>query len=181
MDEIQKEKKEGLSWEYMGEAMKERGELAGRYVTPMAALMGQMFAVFAKTVIDEVGLEKGEAVIQKAVEDFGITRGKRIAEKVKARGLPLSFKNFLVHMDLDTTAANASVPNIEGKDLTLTINRCFILDGARELGLGKYFHYYCRWIDRAILFGYNPDLTIEITKTLSGGDEACFFRYIVSK
>ncbi len=181
MDEIQKEKSQGLSWEYLGEAMKEKAELSGRYITPMPALMGQMFAVLAKTVIDEVGLEKGEAIIKKAVEDFGQTRGKRIAEKVKARGLPLSFKNFLIHMDLDTTTANTSVPDIEGKDLTLTINRCFILDGARDLDLERYFHYYCQWIDRAILFGYNPDLSIEISKVLSGGDDVCFFRYIVSK
>jgi len=181
MDEIQKEKGEGLSWDYMGEMMKEKAELSGRTITPMPALMGQMFAVFAKTVIDEVGIEKGEAIIKKAVEDFGLTRGKRIAEKVKERGLALSFKNFLVYMDLDTAAANTSVPNIDGKDLTVTIDRCFILDGARDLGLGRYFHYYCQWIDRAILFGYNPDLTIEINKTLSGGDDACFFRYIVSK
>ena len=181
MNEIQKEKSEGLSWDYLGEAMKERAELSGRTITSMPALMGQMFAVLAKTVIDEVGVEKGEAIIKKAVEDFGQTRGQRIAEKVKARGLALSFKNFLVHMDLDTSAANTSVPNIEGKDLTLTINRCFIRDGACDLGLERYFHYYCKWIDRAILFGYNPDLTIEITKFLSGGDDACFFRYIVSK
>ena len=181
MDEIQKEKSEGLSWDYLGEMMKEKAELSGRYITSMPALMGQMFAVFAKTVIDEVGIEKGEAIIKKAVEDFGLTRGKRIAEKVKARGLALSFKNFLVYMDLDTAAANTSVPNLDGKDLTVTIDRCFILDGARDLGLERYYHYYCQWIDRAILFGYNPDLTIEITKTLSGGDDTCFFRYIVSK
>jgi hypothetical protein len=181
MDEIQKEKSEGLSWEYLGEAMKERAELSGEPITPMAALMGQMFAVFAKNVIDEVGTEKGEAIIKKAVEDFGQTRGKRIAEKVKARGLPLSFKNFLIYMDLDTSAANKSVPNIDGKDLTLTIHQCFIRDGACDLALEPYFHYYCKWIDRAILFGYNPELTIEITKFLSGGDDVCFFRYIVSK
>jgi ABC-type sulfate/molybdate transport systems ATPase subunit len=42
----------------------------------------------------------------------------------------------------------------DGKDLTLTINRCFIRDGACDLGLEPYFHYYCQWIDQAILFGF---------------------------
>ena len=86
MDEIQKEKSEGLSWDYLGEAMKERAELSGRTITPMSALMGQMFAVFAKTVIDEVGVEKGEAVIKKAVEDFGQTKGQTDRRKSEGTG-----------------------------------------------------------------------------------------------
>jgi hypothetical protein len=181
MSDIGNERAEGLSWEYLGEAMKKKAALEGTQLTPMPSLMGQLFAVFAKTVIDEVGAEKGEAVIKKAVVDFGRTRGKRIAEKVTALGLELTFANFLIYLDLDSSAALTFVPSIEDGNMTLSITRCAFYDGARDLGLGKYFHYYCRWVDNAILEGYNPDLVLEISETLSGGADACVFRYLIKR
>ncbi len=181
MDEIEKEKSEGLSWEYLGEAMKKKAALEGKQLTPMPSLMGQMFAVFAKTVIDAMGREKGETVIKEAVQGFGKIRGGRIAEKVKGLGLELTFANFLIYTDLDSSAALTFAPSLEDGNMILNITRCAFTDGARDLGLQDYFHYYCRWVDEAILFGYNPDLKLEIPSTLSGGGDACIFRYLIRK
>jgi hypothetical protein len=181
MSDKERERAEGLTWEYLGEAMKKKAALEGKQLTPMPSLMGQMFAVFAKAVIDEVGTEKGEAIIKKAVVDFGHTRGKHIAEKVTALGLDLTFANFLTYMDLDSSAALTFVPSIEDGNMTLSITRCAFDDGAKAIGLRDYFHYYCRWVDNAILEGYNPDLVLEISETLSGGADACIFRYLIKR
>jgi len=181
MSEFEKERAGGLNWEYLGEAMKKKAALEGKQLTSMASLMGQMFAVFAKTVIDTLGKEKGEAVIKDAVLTFGRTRGKRIAERVKAEGLEPTFANFLTYMDLDSSAALTYTPTIEDGNMYLNITRCAFADGASALGLGEYFHYYCRWVDNAILEGYNPDLVLEIPQTLSGGSDACVFRYLIKR
>jgi hypothetical protein len=181
MDEIQKERAEGISWEYLGEAMKKKAALEGKQLTPMPSLMGQMFAVFAKSVIDAMGKEQGEAVIKDAVQTFGRTRGKRIADRVKAQGLELTFANFLIYLDLDSSAALTFTPSLENGNMFLNISSCAFTEGAKALGLEEYFHYYCRWVDNAILEGYNPDLVLEIPQTLSDGADACIFRYLIKR
>jgi hypothetical protein len=181
MDEIKKEREEGLDWEYMGEMIKEREATGGKYVTPMAGLMGELFAVMAKTIIDEVGRDKGEAIIEKAVKDFGEERGRRVAERVKAAGKPLSLKNFLVFGDLDSSTAISFVPNIEDGDLSLSINRCDFSKYPDDWGMGEYFHYYCKYIDKSTLRGYNARLKLEVPKTLSGGDNVCILCYTVKE
>jgi hypothetical protein len=181
MNESEKERTDGLDWEYLGEVMKKKTALEGKQLTPMPSLMGQMFAVFAKTIIDAMGKDKGEAVIRDAVQTFGRTRGKRIAERVKSEGLELTFGNFLIYMDLDSSAALTFVPSLESGNMILNISRCAFTEGAKALGLEDYFHYYCRWVDNAILEGYNPDLVLEIPQTLSGGADACIFRYLIKR
>ena len=59
MNEIEREHKDGLTWEYLGESMKKKTALEGKQLTPMPSLMGQMFAVFAKTIIEAVGEKRG--------------------------------------------------------------------------------------------------------------------------
>jgi hypothetical protein len=181
MNDIEKERTEGMTWEYLGTAMEKKNALEGKQLTSMASLMGQMFAVFAKTVIDALGKEKGEAVIRDAVIEFGTVRGRRIAERVKAEGLELTFANFLTYMDLDSSAALSFTPSIEDGNLYLNITRCAFSDGAEALGLRDYFHYYCRWVDQAILAGYNPDLVLEIPQVLSSGAESCVFKYLIKR
>jgi hypothetical protein len=181
MNEIHKERTEGITWESLGKAMEKKTALEGKQLTPIPSLMGQMFAVFAKAVIDALGKEKGEAVIKDAVREFGTIRGRRIAEKVRTQGLDLTFTNFLIYMDLDSSSTLNFTPSLEGGNLILNITHCAFLDGAKDFGLGDYFHYYCMWIDEAVLFGYNPDLTLDISATLSGGDDACFFKYLIKK
>jgi hypothetical protein len=181
MSDIQKERTEGLTWEYLGEVLKKKAALEGAQLTPMPSLMGQMFAVFAKAVIDALGKEKGQTVIKDAVQTFGRTRGRRVAERVKAQGLELTFGNFLIYLDLDSSAALDFTPSLEDGNMFLNITRCAFADGAKAFGLDEYFHYYCKWVDNAILEGYNPDLVLEIPQTLSGGADSCIFRYMIKR
>ncbi|GAG68386.1 unnamed protein product, partial [marine sediment metagenome] len=88
--------------EYIGDVLDQRRELKGKYYTPGFGLGAQLFSTMAKHVVKKLGPEEGENLIKDAVEEFGLERGKRIAEKVKALGKPLSFKNWLVYSDIDT-------------------------------------------------------------------------------
>jgi hypothetical protein len=179
MDDADRERREGVDWDYLTEGLKEKEALKGEYYTSHVALFGQMFSLMAKTIIDALGRERGEEIIKKAVEDFGEERGRRIAQRVKALGKPLSFRNFLIYTDLDTSAILSYMPKIENGNLLLEIDRCDFSQGARDWGLLEYFNYYCRYVDEAILRGYNPDLKLEVPKNISAGDDICFFKYTI--
>jgi len=182
MDELSKEQTDGMDWEIVGEALKERQEVGEQYITPLASHLGQLFAVTAEKIIQKLGPQEGEELLKDIVEKFAEERGRRVAEKVKAQGKPLTLKNFIVHNDLDAGGVTSDVvPGIEDGDLLLEIGQCKLCKGADDWGMRDYAHYYCKYFDVAILKAYNPELKLEVSKTLTGGDDICKFRYCTKK
>jgi predicted hydrocarbon binding protein len=178
MDDLEKERTEGVDWGYLAAATKEREEVGGAYFISLANHMGHFFAIMAKAVIDRLGKEEGSALLKAVVEDFGMRRGRRIAEKVRALGKPLALKNFVLYGDMDSAGVTSGMtPSIEDGDFLLEIKHCEFDQGAKDAGLGEYAYHYCKYIDTVILKGYNPDLKLEVLKNLSAGDDACLFRY----
>jgi len=181
LDEIEKERKEGLDWEHLGKAIAEKNELEGKYFTSHISMLAQLFGTMAKVVIEKLGKEKGIPIVVETVKAFGKERGSKIAKKVVEQGLPLSFKNFLVYTDLDTSNSHNMVPKIEDGELIIEISRCDFSDAAKQWGVEKYAAHYCRHIDIAILEGYNPDLKIEVPEDLTSGGKMCVLKYTVKE
>ncbi len=85
MDDLEREKKQGFDWDYMADVL-EKKAAAAKYQIPGFGLGAALFAFVAKAVIKELGEEKGEALLKKAIDDFGKARGRRIAAIVKDLG-----------------------------------------------------------------------------------------------
>jgi hypothetical protein len=182
MNDLERERKNGLELSYLAEGIQERAESGGKHYICLANLMGRFFVIMAKAIIDRLGEEEGGALLRETVERFAVARGKRIADKVQAAGRPLAFRNFLVFSDMNSEGVTSGMtPRIEDNDLWLEIRQCGFIDGARDVGLHDYAHHYCDYIDKAILRGYNPELKLEVVKNLSGDDNACLFHYTVKE
>jgi len=85
MGDLEREKKQGFDWDYMADVL-EKKAAAAKYVIPGFGLGAALFGFVARAVINELGPEKGEALLKNAVEDFGRARGRRIATIVKDLG-----------------------------------------------------------------------------------------------
>ena len=181
MDELQREREQGFDLEYLAEALPEMAELGDRYKTPGFGLAAQLFACTAKVVLDRLGPEEGEGVLKAAVEAFGLERGRRIAEKVKAAGKPLTFRNWLIYGDIDSTLNFSPEPAVDNGDLVVKVNACTFSKAAEQWGMGKYADIYCRYVDFAILKGYNPDIKLELDHHRATGRDYCVFRYIMKE
>ncbi len=181
MDDIEMEKAEGFSWEYLGDVPQAKQEAGDRYQTPGFGLAAQLFASVAKSVMERLGPEEGAALLREAVDYFGEQRGRRIAERVKAEGRPLTFKNWLIHTDIDTNANFQNVPDIDGGDLVARVSDCTFFNAAEEWGLGEYARIYCEHADFAILRGYNPDIKLVLGTRQETGSGECVFRYVMKE
>jgi hypothetical protein len=181
MDDIRKEKEEGFDFAYLGDVPAKKTEIGTTYQTPGFGLAAQLFSLTAKAVIDRLGDEQGTALLKEAVEEFGRERGRHIAERVKALGLPLSFKNWLIYSDIDSSANFEAIPAVEEGDLVVRVNNCTFYNAAREWGIERYAHIYCRNVDYAILAGYNPDIKLVLSERGSTGEDHCVFRYIMKE
>lgn len=180
MDDLSREKKKGFSLWYLKDVPMRRRLNGHTYHTPGFGLASQLFAVTVRHVLDRLGPEEGEGVIRQAVEEFGRERGRRIAETVKGLGKPLTLKNWLIYSDIDGT--NFAVkPYLENKDFVVEVHRCSFMDAAERWGLKDQASLYCKYVDYAILEGYNPDIRLVLESRHDSGKGFCLFRYIMKE
>ncbi len=181
MDDIDREKKQGFDFAYLGDVPQKKIEVGTTYQTPGFGLAAQLFCCSARRVIDRLGSEEGTAVMKAAVEDFGFERGRHIAQRVKELGLPLSFKNWLIYSDIDSSANFGALPSIEDGDLVVKVSDCSFYSAARRWGLEEYAHIYCKHVDHKILAGYNPDIRLILEERQATGKDFCVFRYAMKR
>ena len=181
MDDLTREKENGFDLEYLMDVPQSLEESGGQFQTPGFGLAAQLFSSFAKTIIEKLGPEEGEALLKDSVEYFGKERGKRIADKVKADGKPLSFKNWLIYTDIDASKNFAPAPDIENDDLVVKVDDCTFCDGAREWGLEDYAKIYCKYADFAIHEGYGAGVKLILEDRFSSGKDYCLFRFIMKE
>ncbi len=180
MDGREREKKQGFDWDYMADVL-EKKAAAAKYQLPGFGLGAVLFAFMAKAVIKELGEEKGEALLKKAIEDFGRARGRRIAAIVKDLGQPLTLKNWLIYSDIDSVNFDPH-PDLDNSDLVVKAGECTFWNAAREFGLGDYAKIYCKYADYAILEGYNPEVKLVLhDRHHVGQPDHCTFRYIMKE
>jgi hypothetical protein len=179
MDELKKEKEEGLDWEYLMEVPKKKDEVGDTYQTPGFGLAAQLFACVAKAAIEKLGPEEGEALLKEGIELFGRERGRHIAERVKAMDKPLTIKNWLIYTDIDSGNFGAT-PKVDDSDLYIDVGSCAFYDAAAQWGMEEYACIYCKYADYAILGGYNPDIKLILEPREPGGDH-CSFRYVIKE
>lgn len=177
MDELTREKEQGFDFDYLMDSVTQAAELGDKYKTPGFGLASQLFSSLAKEMIDRLGLEQAEPIIKEAVEAFGKERGRRIAQRVQAEGRPLTFKNWLIYGDIDSSSNFNPQPSIEDGDLLVQAHNCTFYNAAKEWGLEKYANLYCKYVDYAILEGYNPDITLTLEERQASGRDYCLFRY----
>jgi len=181
MDDIKREKDQGFDFAYLGDVPQKKIEIESRYQTPGFGLAAQLFCCTARRVIDRLGSEEGTALIKGAVEDFGLMRGRHIAARVKSLGLPLSFRNWLIYSDIDSSSNFEALPAIEDGDLVVRVGNCTFFNAAREWGLEEFAHIYCKHVDYKILAGYNPDIKLILKERQATGEDFCVFRYIMKE
>jgi hypothetical protein len=181
MDDIGREKEQGFDFAYLGDVPQKKTEVGSTYQTPGFGLAAQLFCCSARRVIDRLGSEEGAAVMKAAVEDFGLERGRHIARRVKEMGLPLSFKNWLIYSDIDSSANFGALPAIEDGDLVVKVSDCTFFSAAHQWGLEEFARIYCRHVDYKILAGYNPDIRLVLEERQATGKDFCVFRYAMKQ
>lgn len=180
MDDLTKERIEGFDWAYLADVLTSKEEIGGRYQIPGFGFAAALFACTAQVVLDEHGAERGETLLKKAIRDFGRARGKRIASIVTELGKPLTFKNWLIYSDIDSSNFDPR-PELDRDDLVVKAFECSFWNAAQAFGLGDIAKLYCKYADYAILEGYNPDIKLILEDRHQSGRDHCVFRYIMKE
>ena len=112
--------------------------------------MAKLFAFMADEVIKEMGGEKGELVVKKAVRRFANLRAEKIINKIKADGKEITFHTVEEYSDYPPNDAWDCDSFIEGDTLREVNRICPFSKAFREIGLEQAGRLYCEEIDLAL-------------------------------
>jgi len=128
-----------------------------------------------KALIQELGEEKGTALIVKQIEEMGHSTGRAFRKADESQDLDNSFKNFFRITDSGESVydfAWVGVP-IKSSDTERVreFTYCPIAEGFKSLGeeAVKIGELFCNHIDNAIIQEYNPDYECKRESSLNLG------------
>jgi nitroreductase len=124
---------------------------------------------FSATLVEELGEEKGRAVIAKAVEAYGIRIGEEAAARAREKGNLLTPENF--EDDLPADAWGVEAVQVEGED-RVRVHHCPLAAEWLDWGDPALTRLYCG-VDQAKMRGFNPEYEYIHVKNLLDGDPYC--------
>lgn len=128
---------------------------------------------YAKTIIEELGPEKGERLILKAIKNYGKRVGSSVKEEVNKKGLENIPENYREDLPVYGMNERAEKTNVNGKKGHRSYG-CVLANLWQELGEEEIGRLYC-YVDPAKYMAYNPDYALVHTKCIPDGDEFCEF------
>ena len=140
-------------------------------VQNMSRRVALLHLSFARTLVDELGEEKGRELIKKAIWDYGTKVGERSRKRVEAMGLEPTIENFSKGSDLSPIGFDSQRTVVDGEPRTRS-SVCVLAEVWHEYGEDELGGLYCQ-VDPSKVQAYNPDWTMVHTKKIPNGDECC--------
>ena len=150
-----------------------KNEAAERFTPTHHALL---FAWISRAVIERTGLERGEQVVRKAIRRYGEERGERMALRAQGDGVPLNMTSYMAYGEWAADPGESEHTVFEeDAGVRTVVHRCPWHKAWEDADLMEYGRLYCLEIDTALARGFNPELTLEVNRTLSNDGQDCEF------
>ncbi len=147
-------------------------EDAKQQVRRVCLRLGLLHLSFSRTLVNELGEEKGKELILKAIKDYGIRIGKKAKTDAIAQGLDNSLAN--MKGDLPSYGMHkrgGKTVEVDG-ETKRRVYGCVMAEVWNELGEGELGRLYC-YVDPAKYMAFNPSFKLFHTRALPDGDEYC--------
>lgn len=144
---------------------------ARKAVQDITRRVGLLHMCYARTLVDELGGEKGRELIKKAIWAYGTKIGERTRQRVRAMGLEPTVENFGKGSDLSPIGFDHIEVVVDGEPRIRSLG-CAMADVWREYDEEALGGLYCL-VDPAKMQNYDPHWTWVHTKRIPDGDEYC--------
>jgi len=144
---------------------------ARRAVEDISRRVGLLHMCYARTLVDELGEEKGRELTERAIWAYGTKVGERTRQSVKAMGLEPIVGNFGKGSDLSPIGFDHREAMVDSEPRARSFG-CVLAEVWREYGEEELGALYCL-VDPAKMQAYDPHWTMVHTKKIPEGDEYC--------
>jgi hypothetical protein len=137
-----------------------------------------LMAWMAQEAVRVLGPIPAHDLLRDAVQRYGQERGSRMAHRATAWGHALDWTSYLAYKEWAAPDHPHSSETITTTPHWQThVTQCPWNDAWEAEGLVASGGYYCRDIDRAIVQGFNPALSLAVGQTLPNEGACCEFAY----
>lgn len=140
-------------------------------VLAMARRVALLHMAYSRTLVDELGEERGRTLIERAIRAYGCHIGERTRARVEALGLEPQPDNFAQGSDLSPLGFPAESVTVDGEARSRCWS-CVLADVWHAYGEQALGSLYCG-VDPAKMEAYNSDWTMVHTRKIPDGDECC--------
>jgi hypothetical protein len=144
---------------------------AKEQVRRVCARLALLHLSFARTIVGELGEEKGKELIVKAIKDYGRRIGEDARKAAALQGKDNKPENYREDLPLYGMHEGLETAEVDGEKRVRAYG-CVMGKVWNELGEGKLGRYYCL-VDPAKYMAYYPDCKLIHTKALPDGDPYC--------
>lgn len=143
----------------------------GEAVRNMSVHMANLYYYMTKAVLEDFG-EQAKSSFERAIIEFGRDRGRKIAEQVRAEGLPLTIENLDRYYDIPIAEGWDVHRSYENDEKRNTTDSCTFAEVWLEKDWSEIGHIYCL-IDIALREGYSENVEFRPIKNILKGDKNC--------
>ena len=122
----------------------------------MYVLFARMFAHIAREVEEACG-EEGIKAVREGVRQFGLERGRDIANRARLMGHEITPEFYLSCYDMGRSDYFSSEDSVSPDLVEQNFTDCVFANTWEKDGTQKYGIHYCQMIDPAIAEGYHKD------------------------
>ena len=146
---------------------------AEKAVHDMTRRVALLHLAYARTLVDELGEERGNQLIKQAIWQYGSWIGEQTRRRVEELGLEPSVQNFSKGSDLSPLGFDNQPAVVDGEERTRAFGCVLaeVWDEHDERDLGGL---YCL-VDPAKMQAYDAGHTMVHTKRVPEGDPFCEF------
>jgi hypothetical protein len=150
-------------------------EEAAKYVEITSKRLGLLHLSFARTIVDEMGMEEGKKLILRAIKDYGTRIGESVRQDVIEQGLEPTPENYTAARtpDLPAFGMHEKMERVmEGNQMIARAYGCAMAKVWKEYDEEELGRLYC-YVDPAKYMAYNPNFKLVHLKAEPDGDECC--------
>jgi hypothetical protein len=140
-------------------------------------LQAQVLGPLHAEIVLELGKEKADSILDRAIRKAAIAEGQAFAKK--APGGVTSMADFIKLFDLWTADDALKIDVLEANDekFDFNVTRCRYAETYKEMGLGEIGPLLSCNRDGTFCRGYDPRIHLERKQTIMEGASCCTFRY----
>ena len=136
-----------------------------------------LFALIYRAAVELYG-EKGALAADEGTKIYGQQRGGRMAQRATKDGAPLTMESYLLYGEWADKNGHSKSEVAATQPVYCTNSTvCGWCEAWKKAGLLEYGKNYCTYVDKNLVKGFNPQLTLDINSIISQGGEVCAFQW----
>lgn len=118
------------------------------------------------------------AVLEKAIQVYGLQRGSRMGQTAQMFGDERTMQTYLAYGEWAPAPGEMEIdiPQ-ESPSVIWNVKKCPWSQEWAEQGMLEVGKYYCQFVDRELVHGFNAKLELGTGTTQTGGDAFCYFKW----